>query len=216
MFKYDGPIFRFLSRALDLILLNVVWTICCLPVVTIGPATTALYTVMFKMKEDKDDNVLKLFFVAFKDNFKQSFLTTLILIPVGVILYLDYRVMYFDETFSADYLKGFFWVILVILFAFIGWVFPLEAKFENTLGAMLKNTWLMMIRHLPATLVITLLNISPVLILYFAPEFTVSYLTLFWVFFGFALIAFANSQLLYNVFTQYFPKEETEEEAEEN
>lgn len=212
MFKYDGPFFSVLSRALDIILLNVVWTICCLPIVTIGPATTALYTVMFKMKEGKDDNVLKLFFLAFKDNFKQSFFTTLILIPIGVILYLDYRVMYFDETFSADYLKGFFWVVLVLLFAFISWVFPLEAKFENTLGAMLKNTWLMMVRHLPITIVITLLNLSPVLLLYFAPQLTVEYLTLFWVFFGFALIAFVNSRLIYNVFTQYFPKEENKEE----
>lgn len=213
MFKYDGPIFRILSRCLDIIVLNVVWTICCLPIVTIGPATVALYTVMFKMKEDKDDRILRLFFIAFKDNFKQSFLTTLVLIPFGFILYLDYRVIYFDETFSADYLRGLFWVVLILLFAFISWIFPLEAKFENTLKAMLKNTWMMMVRHLPITLIITLLNLSPILLLYYAPVFTVDYLLTFWIFFGFALIAFVNSRLIYKVFSQYFGSSDSNEES---
>ena len=63
----------------DLIALNLIWLICCIPIITIGPATTSMYCVARKMAEGEWPAVLKSFFKAFKDNFKQSLLVFLAL-----------------------------------------------------------------------------------------------------------------------------------------
>ena len=42
-FNYDNPIWRFMGRLGDMIVLNLLWLVCSIPVVTIGASTTALY-----------------------------------------------------------------------------------------------------------------------------------------------------------------------------
>ena len=207
MFKYDGPFFTVLSRALDIIILNVVWMLCCFPVITIGPATVALYDVYFRMKEKKDYNVFVQFFLAFKDNLKQGLLSSLLFIIAGTVLYLDYRVVYFDETFSLTFMKGLFWVVLVVAAAYFSWLFPLICKFNNTFKGMMKNARIMMVRHLPVTVIITGLNLLPWLLLYFQPALTLGNMLLFWLLMGFALIAFINSRFLYSCFYRYFDQD---------
>ncbi len=207
MFRYNGPVFNALSRILDIIILNVLWMICCIPVVTIGPATTAMYSVFFKIKESKDYNVFVQFFLEFKSNLKQTIPASLILIGVGLLLYVDYRVVFFDETFALPFLQGIFWVVLTAAFAWFGWLFPIMAKFTNTLRGHLRNARLMVIRHLPITVIITALNMLPWLLVYFAPMLTLGNMLLFWLLMGFGLIAYVNSLLLYHCLYQYFDQE---------
>lgn len=207
MFKPDGPIFSALSRILDIILLNVLWMVCCIPVVTVGPATTAMYTVLFKMREKKDDSVIGQFFLALRGCFRQAFPAGLLLVAVGALLLMDFRVIYYDSSFSMQWLRWVFWVILAVAAAWFSWLFPLIAKFENSFRGMLRNARLMMIRHLPITVIITGLNLLPWLLAYFNPYLTLWNMLFFWLFMGFGLIAYVNSLLLYRVFYRYFSPE---------
>ena len=45
LFSPDSPAIKFLWKAADLIALNLIWLICCIPIVTIGPSTAAMYCV---------------------------------------------------------------------------------------------------------------------------------------------------------------------------
>lgn len=207
MFKPDGPIFSTLSRLLDLMILNVLWMVCCLPVITIGPATTAMYTVLFKMREKKDDSIIGQFFRALRSSFRQAFPAGLLLVGAGAVLLLDFRVVFYDSSFSMQWLRWLFWVVLAVAAAYFSWLFPLIAKFENGFRGMLRNARLMMIRHLPVTVIITFLNLLPALLAYFDPYLTLWNMLLFWLFLGFSLIAFVNSLLLYRVFYRYFSPE---------
>ncbi len=207
MFKYDGPLFTVLSRILDIIVLNVLWMLCCLPVITIGPATCALYAVFFKIREKKDYSVFAQFFIELKNNFSQGLLGSLLLIAAAALLYVDFRVVWFDETFSMPFLKGLFWVVLAVAAAYFSWLFPLICKFENTFKGMLKNARVMLVRHLPITAIITAMNLLPAFLLYYFPNLTLNNMLMFWLMIGFGLIAYANSLLLYRVFYQYFSKE---------
>ena len=65
--RYDGPLGRFLNSVADMVLLNLLWLLCSLPVVTIGASTVALYTVTLRYPED-DSGLAKLFFLAFRNN----------------------------------------------------------------------------------------------------------------------------------------------------
>ena len=69
----ENPVIAFLNKMADLILLNLIFLLCCIPVVTIGPAITALYAVSLRSVRYGDGYVIQTFFRSFKQNFKQSF-----------------------------------------------------------------------------------------------------------------------------------------------
>ena len=71
IFRWDSPLMKFMMLITNLVCLNVLWLVCCLPVVTAGAATTAMYYVVFQYITKQDDAVLKPFFRAFKENFRQ-------------------------------------------------------------------------------------------------------------------------------------------------
>ena len=81
-FNMDSPIMRFLSRVCDLIILNLLTIVCCIPVFTAGASITALFSVTLKMVKGEESYIVRGFFKGFKENFKQS---TIIWIIVAVI-----------------------------------------------------------------------------------------------------------------------------------
>lgn len=215
MFKLDGPIHKLLSRILDLIILNVIFTICCIPIVTIGASFSALYTVMFKIKEEKDSNVFKQFFIAFKDNFLQSLFGTLILLAVAALLYMDYNIVFVEKLYGDAIMKALFFIILFLVSGFFSWLFPMLSRFDNKFKEHLKNAFMLSLAHLPTTILVVILNLSPFILLYFFAEFSVYYLLTFWMFIGLSLIALVNSKLLYKAFSKYGDKEKENKEKNE-
>ena len=71
-FSMDSPFFSFMSRLADIVLLNLLYIICCLPVFTIGAATSALYYQVMKMSKNEESYVFRGFFKAFRENFKKD------------------------------------------------------------------------------------------------------------------------------------------------
>ena len=68
LFNYDNPIWRFVGRIWDLFILNLLWVLCSLPIVTFGASTTAMYYCTMKIARDRDSGgVLSMFFHSFKD-----------------------------------------------------------------------------------------------------------------------------------------------------
>ena len=61
LFNYDNPVWRFIGKLGDLIVLNILWTICSIPIFTIGASTTAVYYVTLKLVRDEDDSTIKAF-----------------------------------------------------------------------------------------------------------------------------------------------------------
>ena len=77
-FSTDSPLYRFLTRLWDMIKLNFLWLVFSLPVVTMGAATVAAYSVTLKMVDEREGYVGRQFIKAFKENWKQG-------IPLGLI-----------------------------------------------------------------------------------------------------------------------------------
>ena len=92
-FNLDSPFMRFLTKMADLIILNILYMICCIPIVTIGAASTALYTVSMKAVKNEESYIIRGYFKAFKENFKISTLTWLVALVIGIILTLDFRIL---------------------------------------------------------------------------------------------------------------------------
>lgn len=98
LFNYDNPVWRFIGKFGDLILLNILFVICSIPIFTIGASTTAVYYVTLKLARNDDGYTIRSFFKSFKENFKQSTIIWLILLVVGIILGID--VWFFAKAFA--------------------------------------------------------------------------------------------------------------------
>ena len=72
IFNYDNPVWRFIGKFFDVLILNVLWTVVSIPIFTAGAATTAVYYVLLKLVRDEEGSTVKSFFKSFKENFKQA------------------------------------------------------------------------------------------------------------------------------------------------
>lgn len=210
IFSLDGKFFTFMSKVADLIILNIIYCLCCVPIITIGPATTALYYVTLKMVKNEESYIIKSFFKSFKLNFKQGLAIGLLLMAAaGVIVGDIYIMLSWDAKYKFVLIVIFIFLLVIWMFISI-YVFPLLATFENTIKQTLKNSLLMSIRHLPSTVLMFILTVISYLIVGFIVQ-----LMPFWFLIGFALLAYVNSLFLGKIFKLYMPPEEEEEEKDE-
>ena len=89
----DNIFIRILSRIFDLIVLNILWVVFCLPIVTIGASTTALYSVTLKMVVNEEGYLIRDFWRAFKRDFKQSTSIWLLLLVLGIFFGIDFVIV---------------------------------------------------------------------------------------------------------------------------
>ena len=153
-FNYDSPIMQFLSRITDLFILNFLFLICSIPIVTIGAAATALYSVTLKMAKNEESYIFSSFFRAFKSNFKHSTVSWLILLLAGIVLAMDYRAVgIMGGSFQQIFSFLLFFLCIIFLFPAI-YIFPYIARFENTIKNSLKNAFIISIAQLPYTVLL--------------------------------------------------------------
>ena len=203
-FSVDNKFVTFMSRVADLMMLNVVFLICCIPVVTIGASCTAMYYVTLKMARNEESYIIKSFFKSFKENFKQSTIIWLIMFVAGIILLMDFRITgQMKSTLTTVMRYGLMVVVL-------SYIFPILSKFVNSIKNTFKNSLFMSIRHLPYTFLILIVAVVPAGATLMIP-IVFAYGLIVWILIGFALIAFINSYFFAKIFGHYIPDEENEE-----
>ena len=92
-FNLDSPLMTFLSKMADLMILNLLTLLCCLPIITAGDAMTALYYMTIKMVKNEECYIVKGYFKSFKENFKQATIIWLIALVVGIIFAGDFMIL---------------------------------------------------------------------------------------------------------------------------
>ncbi len=216
IFDMDSGFFRALSRVADLMILNLIFVACCIPVVTIGPALTAMYYVTLKMVENEEGYILRGFFKSFRQNFRQALIIWLIFLLLGFLLVIDLLILRNSPGLVLQIMRVFIMATFVVYFMAITYVFPTLAKFDNTVRATMKNALFMSILDFPRTvimLVITGLSIFITLL----NGFTFWYGILIWIMLGFSCIAYVNSRFFTRIFKKYIPTDTdgTEEKDED-
>ncbi len=154
LFNIDGGFYQFISRFYDLVKLNFLWLIGCIPIITIGASTTAAYSVALKMVDDEESYIARSFIREFKNNFKQGTVMGLIFTAATYALYLDYEINRVSEEGSVPLM------IIGILSAFIYvsamlYSFPLLARYENSIINTIQNSMEISRRYFGRTLLIT-------------------------------------------------------------
>lgn len=210
-FNMDNAFFTFMGRVADLLLLNILWLICCIPILTIGPSTAALYYTALKIVRKEDSYVWRMFFHSFRQNLRQGICLTLIFLGVGLLLMVDMRICSAMTGSMGQILTAAFWFLSLLFLILLSYTFPVLAQFENSLMDTLKNALLMALCHLPYTFLILIVNLVPILLFFFSPYYFFMSIPL-WMFLGIAVLAWVNCHLFVKIFARYMPQEEEEED----
>lgn len=206
-FNLDNPVWNFMGKLVDVFILTILWIVCSLPIFTIGPATTAVYYVTLKLVRDEESYTVRSFFKSFKQNFKQGVPIGLIELGLGLFFIWDIYLYYqLGSVSTAMSIMGiiFIGIFLIYLLALV-YVFPLQAKFYNTVKQTLKNSVIMSIKHIWRSLGMLLIAVAVIIgCLFFPPLLLLST----------GLIAFLQSFVMVHIFDKYIPKEDLEKEDE--
>lgn len=166
LFNMDNAFFRFMGKLFDVVALNLVFIIVCIPIVTIGPAISALYYASVKSIRRDRSYPIKEFFKAFKRDFKQSFIVGLILVLAAAIIYVDIR-------FVVDYIKNDFtamryvYLVIGLVISFISvYIFPLISRFSLKISGLFRLSFYLAIRHLLTTIVSIILLFGGFVLVY--------------------------------------------------
>ncbi len=212
--SYDSPFGQLLMKLCYSCYLNLIWFICCIPVVTIGASTTALYYTSLKIVRDEDRSVARTFFRSFRENFRQATVLWLILLAIGLVLAADGYIVYHLRASSTGAIAVAWTLVLALLIAaavvymiVLLYVFPLVASVSNTNWAMLKNSLLIGTHYLFGTIL--------VFAVHFAMFFAVVSIFTPLIIFGEGLCALISSYLLSNVLRACSYDPDAEENAQD-
>lgn len=203
LFDLDSPLMRVLSKMADLMILNLLMIVLCLPIITAGAAFTAMHYVLLKMVRDEDSYLLKSFFKSFKLNFRQATIIWAIMLGIAVIFIGDFIIMKGNQTTFPGAFVALLLAITVLVFCVCMYVFPVLAKFDNTIWNTIKNSFFMMSLNLPKTILMVLVYAVPVVIILISPiAFPLIIL------FGISLPGYIAAMLYNKVFKRFEPVQE--------
>ena len=200
----EGVFFQFLSRVGDLIILNVLFLICCVPVVTIGAAYAALCKVCMDMVYEQEAGMVKGFFLAFRENFKQATIVWVVELIVIVSLVCDGMLIL---TFMPGS-RGMYILLGVLAFLVLcvcTHMTPLLIRYRNGLRQHLSNAMVLAVIRLPRTLLMIVVSCAPLIVLALSvlQASTVFFDTLvFWLAIGCAVMAYINMNLYKGVYNK--------------
>lgn len=188
-FNSDSALMRFLSTLGDLIIINCLFLICAIPIITIGPACTAVYKTMYTLSENNGDSIPKLFFASFKEGFKESTIIWCGGLVCVLLLLLHFFLITICESVKIKAVLFFIWFFAVFFLAgFLSYIFALIAHYRNSIWQYIHNAILLTIGCFPRTIVLVGINTFPLLLLLFSTA-VFFYLIPIWLLFGFAFIS---------------------------
>ena len=194
---------------MDVCGLSIAWIFLCLPVVTAGPATAALYYTVVKCVRGRESGAFGYFFRSFRDNFKTGLKTTLIVLPAAALLLALHHIVRWYGTRVGGVLYILYvaqYFALMVPAGMLCWLFPLLGRFDWEVRGLFRTAFQLTAAHLPSTVVIVLLTAQ-------TAAFCVSY---WWpVVFAPSVAMLLVSLFTERVFRKYVPELAPQEAEEE-
>ena len=204
LFRYDSKFWEILEEISDIVILNFLFIIFSIPIITIGASSSALYTVSLKKTNEENISVFKEFMRSFKSNFKISTLAWIFTIILASMLFLDF---YISNLISIKFiglgLKFISTLVSILLIFNITYLFPMISKFDNKLKNTIINSTIISIQYLPYTIIMSILNILRIVLLCLLFN-SYHYILFFYIIIGFGIVSYINSIFLNKIFLKLY------------
>lgn len=198
---WDSPVMQLLQQLADLILLNIVWLVCSLPVVTIGPAAAAMYVVARSVLAGGGVRVIPMFCEAFTRRFLRHMLAGLAVLACAGVLAVDFLVLAYQDIGFRPILFGLLLFVCILVLLTAVCLFPLLAEYDMGIKYGIYRAFLLGFRHLYRAGAAAALLLFPILLFLFAPPCFLLLIPL-WVGFYFSAAASLSLRLLQPVLAE--------------
>lgn len=209
LFNLDSPIMRFLTKVADLMWLNILAIICCIPIVTIGPTMTAVHYVALKMYRNEEGYITRDFFKSFKTNFKQALIIWLMMLLFFIVMLGDVYIIFFSTLEFPKMLNAVLMAIGVLVLVVTTYIFPVLSRYNNSIKNTIKNGCIMSILAFPKSILMIIVGCVPIAILLLSIQWVPVVFLL-----GISGPAYFSAMLYSGTFKKFEPEEETTEEEE--
>lgn len=186
IFDMDGPVYRIGTELADVMILSLYWVICCIPIITIGAATSSLFYVYGKKVRNEDVYVTRDYFKSFRQNFKQSIPITIILLIlwISAFMYINIIIAYSGYAPTLLTAVALFFVIEVIAISI--YVLAILSRFYMKVHSTFMTAFVLAHKHLltTVTLIVSFVGINIIslfipILMFVLPALTVAILSYF-------------------------------------
>lgn len=173
IFNPENAVFCLINKILDLMVLSLVWAVCCIPIVTAGAASTALYYAVVKSVRRQRSYPVREFWKSFRANLKKGILIQAVWMMIAAMMLISdvplFAALLSGKGIQDKVLLALLAVKAVFLAGMPCWLYPLLSRFEQPLLKLAEAALYMLLRYFPITLLAAVLFLGAGLLLAWEP-----------------------------------------------
>ena len=201
-FDTDNFLMRFCEKVLDIVTVNLLFVVSCLPIVTIGVAKISLYQTIFEVKRSRRIPVFKIYIRAFKQNLKLGFQLGLLELGIFLISVVDLSLFWGQTGLGFQLIKAICLGILIFLTLVMLASYPIAARYDLTWKEVLQKGLLLVSFNFVWFFLMLAIILLIIMLLYLS-GFTLVLGGSAFLLFGFGLLAFCQAGLMEKLFAKY-------------
>lgn len=201
-FDTDNFLMRFCEKVLDIVTVNLLFVVSCLPIVTIGVAKISLYQTIFEVKSSRRVPVFRTYMRAFKQNLKLGLQLGLLELGIFLISVVDLSLFWGQTSLGFQLIKAICLGILIFLTLVMLASYPIAARYDLTWKEVLQKGLLLVSFNFPWFFLMLAILFLIVMVLYVS-GFTLVLGGSAFLLFGFGLLAFCQAGLMEKLFAKY-------------
>ena len=178
IFEEGSPFQRFLNKMADLLILNLIALLMCLPIITAGASLTAMHYVLLKMVRGEEGYIVKSFFRSFKREFRQATVLWILYMALAALMASNLIMILQGGGVYPLWLPSSILVVAVLELMFMIYTFAMLSRFDNSIYQTLINAVTLTFSELPRSLEMAVITLVP-LIAFFRASFLLPLLVLF-------------------------------------
>lgn len=205
----DSGFMLFLSKLFDILIISLFFLVCCIPIVTIGPAFCALYASTRRVIVKREGYVAKEFFHSFRINLGQGVIVWII--QFLILLLMGINIFYTSTTWKdmiGVIATGVYFAVICIILILSGYLFPILSRFECKGKKLISSAAMMAVAHPGASVIMLFLQVIFYLLL--VASYAMFPLLLFFLPVGYAVL---QQRILEKIFVQYMEDESDGQEV---
>lgn len=201
-FDTDNFLMRFCEKVLDIVTVNLLFVVSCLPIVTIGVAKISLYQTIFEVKSSRRVPVFKTYMRAFKQNLKLGLQLGLLELGIFLISVVDLSLFWGQTSLGFQLIKAICLGILIFLTLVMLASYPIAARYDLTWKEVLQKGLLLVSFNFVWFFLMFAIILLIMMLLYLSGLTLVLGGSAF-LLFGFGLLAFCQAGLMEKLFAKY-------------
>lgn len=201
-FDTDNFLMRFCEKVLDIVTVNLLFVVSCLPIVTIGVAKISLYQTIFEVKSSRRVPVFKTYMRAFKQNLKLGLQLGLLELGIFLISVVDLSLFWGQTSLGFQLIKAICLGILIFLTLVMLASYPIAARYDLTWKEVLQKGLLLVSFNFVWFFLMFAIILLIMMLLYLS-GFTLVLGGSAFLLFGFGLLAFCQAGLMEKLFAKY-------------